>query len=334
MPLLCHPLLITISGMTPPPAGVRALRFDDQQRLIEDIHCAQCNYNLRMLTRDDVCPECGTSCAASLRDDLLQLYPARWVNRVWWGLALMVAALILFGGYYLVGIALWALFYNAYSYSPFYGVFASVYLLYFWLLLGGALLLPQPNEQLTTFTRRQENILLRTGLVVWLIISNIYYFAHISSFLYGRETYGPFWVEMFRLVTYFVGWLVVYLCIWWWVRHLLLRLPSQKLARSMVKPILIALGLWMFYILAHALYLSCVFLDRWIWYNQHIIGNFITRTLPEQVGQWMMWAMDIIGLLILLVFSLLIERGIRAVRIIGRIHQACASLPDNAQNGK
>ena len=52
------------------------------QRLLEDLLCNHCGYNLRGLLSEGRCPECGTEVARSLRGDLLVAADPAWLERL------------------------------------------------------------------------------------------------------------------------------------------------------------------------------------------------------------------------------------------------------------
>lgn len=66
------------------PAAV----VDADGRLIGDVPCVRCGYNLRTQAQDGVCPECTTPVTAALRADLLRFSDAGWLRRVDGGLIL------------------------------------------------------------------------------------------------------------------------------------------------------------------------------------------------------------------------------------------------------
>jgi hypothetical protein len=75
----------------------RLLRFDDQGRIDEDLRCCDCGYNLRNLSVQDGCPECGTGTVGSIRPDLLQFLDVQYVSRLRTGVTFFLAALTFFG---------------------------------------------------------------------------------------------------------------------------------------------------------------------------------------------------------------------------------------------
>ncbi len=57
--------------------------------------CVSCGYNLRGLSVEGTCPECGASVACSIRGDLLRFSHPRWVGRLGTGAALLFYANLL-----------------------------------------------------------------------------------------------------------------------------------------------------------------------------------------------------------------------------------------------
>lgn len=55
---------------------------DDEDRLLENIVCLQCKYNLHGLSLDGNCPECGYPVGNSVRRDLLRYADPDWVKRL------------------------------------------------------------------------------------------------------------------------------------------------------------------------------------------------------------------------------------------------------------
>ncbi len=50
--------------------------------LTEDLRCARCGYNLRGLTLESLCPECGTAIARSVHGNLLRYADPAWVDKL------------------------------------------------------------------------------------------------------------------------------------------------------------------------------------------------------------------------------------------------------------
>ena len=78
------------TSLAPPEAASEAV--DDQGRLIEDIGCRRCGYNLRSLETDAVCPECGAAVAISIHGYYLRFAPLAWVRRLALGAKLLPAS--------------------------------------------------------------------------------------------------------------------------------------------------------------------------------------------------------------------------------------------------
>lgn len=97
-------------AITPPTTshqariGLNKVRVDDQGRLLEDVACRSCGYNLRTRRISDACPECGNPVQFSLYGEQLEYADAAWVGRIcrgailtgwaWRVLGLMVIALL------------------------------------------------------------------------------------------------------------------------------------------------------------------------------------------------------------------------------------------------
>ncbi len=85
--------------MTDQPAdNFDHLDLDADGRLDQDLICLKCGYNLRGLSPEGRCPECGTAVGRSLHGDRLQYCDPQWVDKlasgmncVWWSLALLIS---------------------------------------------------------------------------------------------------------------------------------------------------------------------------------------------------------------------------------------------------
>jgi hypothetical protein len=75
-------------GPNPPPPVARAPVIG------QDLPCWHCGYNLRGLTPDRTCPECGLAIERTLNQDLIRADPA-WLRRVARGAALLKVGLLL-----------------------------------------------------------------------------------------------------------------------------------------------------------------------------------------------------------------------------------------------
>lgn len=76
-----------------PDDGIKAA-VDEQGRLIEDVGCRRCGYNLRSLPADGKCPECGSAVAISIHGFYLRFAPPAWVRRLALGAKLLVVSVI------------------------------------------------------------------------------------------------------------------------------------------------------------------------------------------------------------------------------------------------
>ncbi len=65
-----------------PAARLPTAALDSAGRVAQDVPCRTCGYNLRGLSPDDRCPECGTAVARSMRGDLLAAADPAWLRRV------------------------------------------------------------------------------------------------------------------------------------------------------------------------------------------------------------------------------------------------------------
>ena len=88
-----------------PDDGVKAA-VDEQGRLIEDVPCRRCGYNLRSLPADGKCPECGSAVAISIHGFYLRFAPPEWVRRLALGAKLLVTAAVTAVGGWVVMLAI------------------------------------------------------------------------------------------------------------------------------------------------------------------------------------------------------------------------------------
>jgi MFS family permease len=75
------------------PAVTVLVKLDAQGRLDEDISCRKCAYNLRSLSPDGRCPECGTAVGRSLQGDFLRFADPQWVQTLASGMNWIVAGI-------------------------------------------------------------------------------------------------------------------------------------------------------------------------------------------------------------------------------------------------
>lgn len=76
------------------------LRLDEHGMLAEDLPCRKCSYNLRGLSPEGRCPECGTAVGLSTLGDLLRYADPNWIRTVARGITIilwMILASVLLG---------------------------------------------------------------------------------------------------------------------------------------------------------------------------------------------------------------------------------------------
>jgi len=76
------------NGMSLIAPPVTKASLDDEGKVSSDLPCVNCGYNLRTRRPEDVCPECGASVKASMREDLLSDAPRSWRDQLWLGTTL------------------------------------------------------------------------------------------------------------------------------------------------------------------------------------------------------------------------------------------------------
>jgi hypothetical protein len=81
--------------METPFATPVLVHLDAAGHIDQDMTCIRCGYNLRGLSPDGVCPECGTAIGRSLHGDLLRFAPPDWVENLAAGMNWIVAAIII-----------------------------------------------------------------------------------------------------------------------------------------------------------------------------------------------------------------------------------------------
>ena len=76
-----------------PAPGMPPSLFDAEGTIVTDLSCRRCSYNLRGLTNDRRCPECGTPVGLSTHGNLLRYADPDWVERLSRGGKLIMQAL-------------------------------------------------------------------------------------------------------------------------------------------------------------------------------------------------------------------------------------------------
>lgn len=78
----------------PPPPGAW-LAPTPSGPIEQDVACRKCSYNLRGLTADGRCPECGTAVGYSLQGDLLRFCDPNWVETLRRGAVMFIWGIVL-----------------------------------------------------------------------------------------------------------------------------------------------------------------------------------------------------------------------------------------------
>ena len=68
------------------------IRIDAHGRLVQDLECVKCKYNLRTIHADAACPECGTAVGRSFLGNRLRYCNPKWLAGVWHGLNCLAGA--------------------------------------------------------------------------------------------------------------------------------------------------------------------------------------------------------------------------------------------------
>lgn len=70
-----------------------AVAFDAEGKIIGDLACLRCGYNLRLMRPEAFCPECGVGVERTVRGDLLRFSDAAWLRGVTNGLGVLVVTI-------------------------------------------------------------------------------------------------------------------------------------------------------------------------------------------------------------------------------------------------
>lgn len=87
---IANPLSIAAVVTAMPP-----IKLDAAGRIDDDVVCRKCDYNLRGLTPEGRCPECGTAIGRSLGGDLLRFSDPEWVQKLASGMNWIVASIFI-----------------------------------------------------------------------------------------------------------------------------------------------------------------------------------------------------------------------------------------------
>lgn len=238
--------------------------MDAAGRFHADVFCRQCEYNLRGLTLEDDCPECGTSIHWSIVGNMLRYCDPYWVATLSRGMWLLLTAILLgIAATMFSGVLMSALG----SVYPAQAMGLLAPLLSVWGIWR--LTTPEPsNESVgSAFTVRA---LTRVTCVLFLsIIAVLILFSSITP---AVAEIMPC-VFMINLVVGLVG----FVCLLLYARGLALRLPNLKLA----KQTLITMWLYVADILLFVP-LSCVTFPAWFF----VMGP-INPTGPGNSVSWL-----------------------------------------------
>jgi len=204
--------------------------------LIQDLPCIKCGYNLRGMTLDKLCPECGRTVAHSARSRLLRFVDPLWVDK------------LSTGAFYIRAAAIFLIIAEVVTL-----VFAGFGLLFLLLSYGAALL------GFSRFTRQEPNppvaesqyslrvwtrILLFGGLIVvaaWPIMV----IASLTIDPWGRFT--SFWAQMVLNAIGMLGLIGVMIGLVLWclyAKKLAQRLPDVQLERNCMAMMWILIALY------------------------------------------------------------------------------------------
>ena len=104
-------IILSMSLSTP---TISADLLDADGRVMGDLACAECGYNLRMLESTGNCPECGMAVVVSARRDRLSDAPGGWLRGItrgarWLHLSIILALPVIYPGILVSCYAVWLL---------------------------------------------------------------------------------------------------------------------------------------------------------------------------------------------------------------------------------
>ena len=197
------------------------VRLDTDGRVDEDLICLGCGYNLRSLTLDRACPECGTAVGRSAIGNRLTYANPKWVSRVSLGATLLATFLVL-AIFTVVGIV--AFFVTDSTFTPGMGVLAGVVTVGLKLLNFTAFWLfttPEPNVEQDVRSRRVVRLAIAVTVACWALdlVAPVEQWSSLSAIL------------LFNVVAYTLH-LVVLFGGFVYAAHLARRIPDEQLANT------------------------------------------------------------------------------------------------------
>ncbi|MEM9915414.1 MAG: hypothetical protein AAF911_10670 [Planctomycetota bacterium] len=220
-------------------AGIPPEALDEQQRIVCDLPCRSCGYNLFMIHSRANCPECGTAAHWSLVGDLLRFADAEWVQALAKGLAwLLVTTLLTFVLAFAVGIAAGGLAATGNSteivevFAFAIGILGTLAAAYGYWLITTPEPLPSPDLQPADSVRRWTRGLLLTTIPIALFSLAL---EMVSTFT--ADPTNPTWTTLDSIITaidtlnsliIIAGWF----CLAVILRRLARRAPHAGMARE------------------------------------------------------------------------------------------------------
>ncbi|MCZ6655482.1 MAG: hypothetical protein O7D91_20940 [Planctomycetota bacterium] len=197
-----------------PAASLPTAALDGAGRVAGDVPCRRCGYNLRGLSPDGRCPECGTAVGRSIHGDLLRYSDPAWVGHLAAGALLMIISML---GGIVVG---------CFSLPLFEFCRTAVHFVGYWMLT-----MPDPgrDQQRPIWNIRQVIRLLATAEILAYLVVLILYL--IPGFLGALPTA----LALTGTILFFLfvlGGLVAQLLLFIHLWRLALRIPNDSLARQ------------------------------------------------------------------------------------------------------